>query len=175
MGGYTSRLFSFAPEPPSPPGSGTQSEALDASNVNERMSLSELLPFAPRGGDGEELSIFEQMRAKADPNLPLPSLQIRMLGERVARSLLCLLAPLIAIGAVRLTSRHTHYLALPLACMMLMSLNVTTEWLIRALAPASALEALALLAVPTVAAMIVLLAVIIRGQNALFRPQLARA
>jgi hypothetical protein len=173
--GFASRTLVDAPIPESGPKSETDRGPLYATGVDDGRDISELLPFAGRGSDGAELTVFEQMRAHADPDLPEPGVQLRMLGERVARSFLCLLAPLIAMGAVCLTSRRTHYLALPLACMLLMSLNVTAEWLIRTLAPSSAIEVLAVLAILTIAAMAGLLAGIIRGQGLLFRPQLARA
>jgi hypothetical protein len=100
--------------------------------------------------------------------------EMRLLGERFARSLLCLLAPFIALASVCLTSRATNYFVLPLAGMALMSLNVTSEWLIRAIAPSDPLQALAAPAALTAAFVALLLVEIIREQGKLVRPQLAR-
>jgi hypothetical protein len=99
---------------------------------------------------------------------------MRLLGERIARSLLCLLAPFIALAAVCLTSRATNYFVLPLACMALMSLNVTSEWLIRAIVPLDPLGAMTVPAVLTAIFAALLLAEIVREQGKLAQPQLAR-
>ena len=149
--------------------------ALTAREVTQGMTLDELLPFAARGSEAAELTIFDQLGAKADSAFPKRQEEMRLLGERFARSLLCLLAPLIALASVCLTSRATNYLALPLACMALMSLNVTSEWLVRAIAPSDPLGALTMPAVLTAMFMALLLAVIICKQGELVRPQLARA
>jgi hypothetical protein len=55
-----------------------------------------------------------------------------------------------------------------------MSLNVASAWLIRTLAPADPLGALGVPSALTAAFAIFLLAVIIRKQGELVRPQLAR-
>jgi O-antigen ligase len=99
---------------------------------------------------------------------------MRLLGERFARSLLCLLAPLMALTAVCLTSRATNYLALPLACMALMALNVTSQWLIRAIVPLDTFGALAVPSVLTAVLGALLLTEVINKQGELVRPQLAR-
>jgi hypothetical protein len=58
--------------------------------------------------------------------------------------------------------------------MALMSLNVASEWLIRTLAPADPLGALGVPSALTAAFAVLLLALIIRKQGELVRPQLAR-
>ena len=139
------------------------------------MSLDELLPFQPRGADIAELTVLDQIRsaAAADPARRVGTM--RLLGERFARSLLCLLAPLIALVAVSLTSRATHYLALPLACMALMALNVTSAWLSNSGAPSGPAAALAPPIAISALFAALLIALIIRRQAAMLRPQLARA
>jgi lipopolysaccharide export system permease protein len=148
---------------------------LSASEVTRLTTVDELLPFSPRGDDVAELTIFDHLGAKADPTLPNRQEQMRLLGERFARSLLCLLAPLIALASVCLTSRATNHFVLPLACMALMSLNVTSEWLIRTIAPSDPIQALTMPTALTAMFMALLLTVIIRKQGELVRPQLARA
>jgi len=153
---------------------GISRMTVSAHDITQEMTLNELLTFLPRGSKPEELTIFEQIGAKAGSASASHMEEMRLLGERFARSLLCLLAPLIAFAAICLTSRATDYIVLPLACMALMSLNVASAWLIRTLAPADPLGALGVPSALTAAFAIFLLAVIIRKQGELVRPQLAR-
>ncbi|MDE1940168.1 MAG: LptF/LptG family permease [Alphaproteobacteria bacterium] len=189
--GFTSRTFSVAPPaanvtPSSAEGGrklcadcrgqrgGVSQMTVSARDVTQEMTLDELLTFLPRGSKPEELTIFEQLEAKAGTTSLKRRQEMRLLGERFARSLLCLLAPLMALVSVCLTSRITNYLALPLACMALMALNVTSEWLIRAIVPTNPLEALAVPAALTAVFAALLLAEVINRQGELVRPQLAR-
>jgi len=153
---------------------GVSHVTLFAPDITQEMTINDLLTFLPRGSNAEELTIFKQFAAKAVSASPKYMEEMRLLGERFARSLLCLLAPFIALASVCLTSRATNYLVLPLAGMALMSLNVTSEWLIRAIAPSNPLEALAVPTALTVVFVALLLAEIIREQGKLARPQLAR-
>ena len=50
--------------------------------------------------------------------------QMRLLAERFSRSLLSFLAPLVALLGVSLTNRMTNWFALPLSCLVLMSVNL---------------------------------------------------
>ena len=188
LGGFSSNQFS---DPRWKPASAPSSQAADsspcsdcstnpegrvqASDYNRVVSLDELLPFQPRGADIAELTVLDQIRsaAAADPARRVGTM--RLLGERFARSLLCLLAPLIALVAVSLTSRATHYLALPLACMALMALNVTSAWLSNSGAPSGPAAALAPPIAISALFAALLIALIIRRQAAMLRPQLARA
>ncbi len=147
---------------------------LSAGGVTQEMTVDQLLTFLPRGSEANELTIIEQLEAKADSTSPKHREAMHLLGERFARSLLCLLAPLIALASVCLTSRATNYFVLPLACMVLMSLNVTSEWLIRTIAPMDPLGALSVPAALTAAIAALLLIVVIRRQGSMVRPQLAR-
>jgi lipopolysaccharide export LptBFGC system permease protein LptF len=153
---------------------GVSRMTLSAPDVTQEMTINELLTFLPRGSNAEELTIFKQLGAKADSASPEHMEEMRLLGERIARSLLCLLAPFIALASVCLTSRASNYFVLPLAGMALMSLNVTSEWLIRTIAPSDQIEASAAPAALTAVFVALLLAVIIREQGKLVRPQLAR-
>jgi lipopolysaccharide export LptBFGC system permease protein LptF len=189
LASVTSRTFSVAQ--PSPGAAPAQNDAptctgcpwqpkgvshmtLSAPDVTQEMTINELLTFLPRGSKVEELTIFKQLGARTDLTSPTHLEEMRVLGERLARSFLCLLAPFIALASVCLTSRATNYFVLPLAGMALMSLNVTSEWLIRTIAPSDQLEALAAPAALTAVFVALLLAEIIREQGKLVRPQLAR-
>jgi lipopolysaccharide export system permease protein len=191
LGGFASRTFSNVPSlagaEPAPAHDSPENCAncreqpkevsritMYAHDVTQEMSLDQLMTFMPRGSSNEELTIFDQLGAKVDSASPIYREEMRQLGERLARSFLCLLAPLIALAAVCLTSRATNYFVLPLACMGLMSLNVTSQWLIRVITPLSPLSAFGVPALLTAAFAALLLAEIIREQGKLARPQLAR-
>jgi hypothetical protein len=143
-------------------------------DMSQMMMVDQLLPFGVRGSDAAELTVFEQFSTK---NLaPIArAAQMRLLAERFARSLLSALAPLIALAALCLTSRLTNWFALPLACLALMSVDLASEWMITAISPVGLAGAL----VPPVMLFLgiaaLALAVIMRRQGELVRPQLARS
>jgi lipopolysaccharide export system permease protein len=186
LGGVTSRMFlapcptrpvsgqeQACPRAPAEP-SGAFGTTLRASDVRQAMTIDELLTLQPRGSDAHELNLVEQLHEKPDSKSPAHIASMRLLGERFSRSLLCLLAPLIALASVCLTSRRSNYVVLPLACMTLMALNVTSEWLIRAINPTSPLEALSVSAVLAVLFAVLLLTLTMRKQGQLIRPLLGR-
>jgi lipopolysaccharide export system permease protein len=192
LGGFTSRKFSDIQPPASTAlplaqvGATTCADCpkqpesvshpvLRASDVAKTMTIEELLPFPPRGSEAAEMTIFDLLGGKADPTSARRQEEVHLLGGWLARSFLCLLAPLIALASVCLTSRATNYLALPLACMALMSLNVTSEWLLRTIAPSDPLGAVTVPAALTAVFTALLLALIVRKQGELVRPQLARS
>jgi lipopolysaccharide export system permease protein len=139
------------------------------------MMVDQLLPFGPRGGaDVEELTIFEQLVDKS-PGPAARTTQMRSLAERLSRSLLSALAPLMALAALCLTSRRTNWFILPLACVGLMSVDLASEWVITAIAPSSVAGALLPPILLFLAVAGLVLAVIVQRQNELVRPQLARS
>ncbi len=191
LGGFMSRTFSTASLPagaapaPSQPGAKACADCREqprdlsritmyANDVTQELGIDQLLTFQPRGSEKEELTIFEQIGTKGEPTSTRHKEEMRQLGERLARSFLCLLAPLIALASVCLTSRATNYFVLPLACMGLMSLNVTSEWLIRVIVPLNPLDAFSVPAILTIFFAALLLAEIIFEQGKLALPQLAR-
>jgi len=186
LGGFTSHTFADPTVPgglqAAPPPctdcrqeSGSRSRVtLSARDVTQEMNTDQLLAFLPRGSVGEEVTLFEQFREKAAQMTERHREDMRLLGERLARSFLCLLAPLMALVSVCLTSRFTNYFALPLACMGLMSLNVASEWFIKAVAPTDPLTAFGAPALFTAVFAALLLIEIVRDQGRLARPQLAR-
>ena len=101
--------------------------------------------------------------------------QMRLLAERFSRSLLSFLAPLVALLGVALTNRMTNWLALPLSCMALMSVNLLCEWVITSTVPLSVAGALlpALLLYAGIA-YAVFVSIIWRHGD-FVRPQLARS
>jgi lipopolysaccharide export system permease protein len=144
-------------------------------DMSQMMMVDQLLPFGPRGGaDVEELTIFEQLVDKS-PGPAARTTQMRSLAERLSRSLLSALAPLMALAALCLTSRRTNWFILPLACVGLMSVDLASEWVITAIAASSVAGALLPPILLFLAVAGLVLAVIVQRQNELVRPQLARS
>ena len=143
---------------------------LSAREIVRQTTIDELMAFRPRGSEAAELTVFEQFSLRPDTTSRRRREEMRLLGERFVRSLLCLLAPLIALASVCLTARATDYIVLPLACMALMLLNVTSEWLIRTIAPLDLLSALIIPSTLVAVSIGLLLALIVRKQGELVRP-----
>ena len=168
------RVFCFDPTV-SACADDSEAATFSAQSTDQNVVLSDVLPFAARGYDGTELTSVELALAGHHTGQIAPDTQIKVLGERIGRGLLCVMAPMLAIISVCLTTRRTLYLALPAACIVLMSFNVSTEWIIRFMdnGHAGAISAV-LLTLAGVGAAVC--AMLVRWQqDALFRPQLARA
>lgn len=183
LGGFSSTVF-FEPRPTTRSQSGaapclscadTSNGALSAGDVVQELKLDDLLPFPPRGSDLKEMTLVDQLRPQSPPDPGRQRTEMRLLGERVARGFLCLLAPLIALVSVCATTRATNHAVLPLACLALMALNIASAWLIRAMAP---MDWMAAIALPTALSAVLaapLLLSIMRTQGDVIRPQLSRA
>ncbi|GAA0565580.1 LptF/LptG family permease [Rhizomicrobium electricum] len=177
LGGFTSQTFDPAGKSCKDCGgttTGLSQMATLAGDITQTMRTEQLLSFEPRGAKADELTIFDQFAASEYSGEARHRDDMRLLGERLARSFLCLLAPLIALACVCLTNRTSNYFALPLACMVLMSLNVTSEWLIRVIVPLDPWGALRTPALLTLVIAAMLLAEIFREQGKLAQPQLGR-
>jgi len=148
---------------------------MNVRDMSQLMMVDQLLPFGPRGSDTAEQTIFEQLRYPKDGTADQQAAQMRLLAERFGRSLLCFLAPLLALAAVCLTSRLTNWFALPAACLALMAVNLACEWLITEMTPLDVARALLppLILFAGVAGAAV--TIIGRRQGALVQPQLTRS
>lgn len=185
LNGFTQHMFNdretptLAPVKPAcrdcPDTQGIPQVAMSVHDMTQVMRVSQLLPFPPRGTDPKEQTFVEQIFQRAVPGSSDYQAEMEELGDRMARSLLCLLAPLIALLAVSRTSRLTSYIALPLACMALMAFNIAGEWSITALAPTNPAQAIMLPVLVTLASAGVFIALIAANQSALVRPGFARS
>ena len=147
--------------------------AMHVRDLSQQMSIDQLIPFPPRGTDVAEQTIFEQLFS-VPATTERREEALTSLGQRFARSLLCLLAPLVALAALSVTTPITNNFVLPVACMVLMALDLAMERLITTLVPSSALIAVgAPLAIASVL-VIALLAYVRSVQGLLVRPQLSR-
>jgi len=176
LGGFTSQTFTAAAADTCV-GCQTQNAthmALLSGNVTQAMMADQILTFDPRGTNADELSIFDQFAENQYASDARHREDMRLLGERIARCLLCLLAPFVALACVCMTNQRTNYFALPLACMALMSLNVASVWLIRVIVPLDPWGAVRAPAIVTALLAVLLLAEIYREQAKLAQPQLGR-
>ncbi len=178
LGGFTSQTFTSAGRGGctncTPDDKSNSRMALLSGDVTQAMMADQLLTFEPRGSSADELSIFDQFAETGYSTDPRHREDMRLLGERLARCFLCLLAPFVALACVCLTNRRTNYFALPLACMALMSLNVASVWLIRVIVPLDPWGAVRAPAIVTGLLAVLLLAEIYREQGKLAQPQLGR-
>jgi len=178
LGGFTSQIFDPTGKPctdcTATTVTGISRLAMLAGDITQAMKADQLLSFEPRGANADEMTVFDQFAANLRSVDRRHRDDMRLLGERLARGFLCLLAPLIALASVGLTNRISNYFVLPLACMALMSLNVTSTWLIRVVVPLDPWGALRAPLLLTLAIAALLLAQIYRTEGKLAGPQLGR-
>lgn len=93
--------------------------SLRGTSTEQSLVLDDVVPFDPRGRDKAELTLPE-LAASAGANRD----HRLELGKRIGRSLLCLLAPLIALVALSFTTRANQAFVLPLACGGLMATEI---------------------------------------------------
>jgi hypothetical protein len=137
--------------------------------------VDQLLPFTARGSNTAEQTVFEQLFVPDYKAKESRAAQMRLLAERFSRSLLSFLAPLIALLGVGLTNRLTNWFALPLSCLVLMSVNLLCEWVITTTAPLSVAGALLPPLLLYGAIAFVVFNLIVWRHNDVVRPQLARS
>jgi lipopolysaccharide export LptBFGC system permease protein LptF len=143
-------------------------------DMSQLMMVDQLLPFNARGSIAAEQTVFEQLFVPDVPHEERAD-QMRLLAERFSRSLLSFLAPLVALLTVSLTTRLTSWLALPLACLALMSVNLGCEWLITVVAPMRVMAALLPVFSLYAAIACLVLALTVWRHGGFVRPQLARS
>jgi lipopolysaccharide export LptBFGC system permease protein LptF len=143
-------------------------------NFTQQFRLDQLLEFAPRGRDNAGEWTLLELLGLLPPPAPSGHDEAKSLGERIARSLICLLAPLLAALALTLTTRATQFIALPLACVVLLGLDLMASTLIGILTPLGNATVLSTLIGIAVAALSLLVALVWRAQRELVRPALGR-
>ncbi len=143
-------------------------------DMSQLMMVDQLLPFTARSSNVVEQTIFEQLFAGTQTGTDRAA-QMKLLAERFSRSLLSFLAPLMALLGVAMTNRLTNWFALPLSCLLLMTVNLLCQWVITSTAPLSVAGALLppLLLYGGIAYAVFTL--IVWRHNDFVRPQLARA
>jgi hypothetical protein len=144
-------------------------------DMSQLMMVDQLLPFTDRSSNAVEQTVFEQLFVPDNRSPEIRAAQMKLLAERLSRSLLSFLAPLIALLGVALTNRLTNWFALPLSCLLLMSVNLFCEWIITSIAPASVAAALLPVFLLYAAVVYAVFTTIVWRHNDFVRPQLARS
>lgn len=169
-----SRIFTITDKPESETAccADTQ-DNVSADKVYKALGLDDILPFAPRSADGAELTL---------PELYFPNIKkierttaTRLAMERLARALLCLLAPLVALVALSQTTQRNNALPLPAGCLLLMSCNIVTQWLMGFVIPHGVWVSTVTLLACTAVISGLLLLVLRATSSRLLLPQLFRA
>lgn len=93
--------------------------SLRGSSTQQTLVINDVVPFDPRSRNVAELTTGELLFSAATHDGHRLEL-----GKRIGRSLLCLLAPLIAILALSFTTRFNQAFVLPLACAGLMATEI---------------------------------------------------
>ena len=144
-------------------------------DMSQLMMVDQLLPFTARGSNTAEQTVFEQLFVPDYQTKDSRAAQMRLLAERFSRSLLSFLAPLIALLGVGLTNRLTNWFALPLSCLVLMSVNLFCEWVITTAAPLSVAGALLPVLLLYSATAFIVFNIIVWRHSDVVRPQLGRS
>lgn len=93
--------------------------SLRGSSTQQTLVINDVVPFDPRSRNVAELTTGELLFSAGTHDGHRLEL-----GKRIGRSLLCLLAPLIAILALSFTTRFNQAFVLPLACAGLMATEI---------------------------------------------------
>jgi lipopolysaccharide export system permease protein len=144
-------------------------------DMSQLMMVDQLLPFTARASNIEEQTVFEQLFVPDYETSDSRAAQMRLLAERFSRSLLSFLAPLVALLGVSLTNRMTNWFALPLSCLLLMSVNLLCESVITSVAPLSVADALLPPLLLYGGFAYAVFTLIVWRHNDFVRPQLARS
>jgi lipopolysaccharide export LptBFGC system permease protein LptF len=143
---------------------------LRAHNYAQSLDLDQLLPLQPRGAASAEWTTAELIGITVAPN-GLPKLERRSeLMDRITRSILCLIAPFVALLAVALTSRRTQPFALVLACCAVLCLDVIGLGIDRTLSKSGIIVAISGVVGPFVAVFGAMVWQITRLESSLVRP-----
>jgi lipopolysaccharide export LptBFGC system permease protein LptF len=142
-------------------------------HMTQRVAVDQLVPFDPRGTVTDEWTIFELLGI-APPPVRTGEDTVRVLGDRIARGVLCLLAPFLALTALAFTSRRTQPFAMPAAFLSLMALNLVDTAIVRSASSAGP-EVLTIgLLLAAMTALGGLIALLVRVEGQLIRPAMAR-
>ncbi|MCZ8313840.1 LptF/LptG family permease [Phreatobacter sp.] len=174
-------LYDFAVDdfPAPPPGGATTSGArvpvapvssLRGSSTQQSLILDDIVPFDPRGRNIAELTL---------PELAVGAMERTgerlELAKRIGRSLLCLLAPLIALLALSFTTRANQAFVLPIACAGLMATEIAGTSVLAGVLSAGLWPVLALVIGGGVAIGAGLILAVALRSSAVARPGLGRS
>ncbi|WP_170181958.1 LptF/LptG family permease [Phreatobacter stygius] len=144
--------------------------SLRGSSTSQSMVIDDVVPFDPRSRHVAEQTTAELfMSAGADP------LHRLELGKRIGRSLLCLLAPLIAILALSFTTRLNQAFVLPLACAGLMATEIVGTAALAGVTWIGVVPMLAFLIIMATGLTLAMASLVAARSSAVARPGLGRS
>lgn len=146
---------------------------IEATNANQRLSLTNLIPFRIRGGTTDEMTIFALIQ-KVLGSLAGDQKEVRAFGDLIAQGLLGLFAPLLAAAALCLTNRKTQAFAIPAALLLLVAADLLMVALVRFLADFGASSLITGIVLAGVATVVGLTGLIRRMQSQMILPMLGR-
>jgi lipopolysaccharide export LptBFGC system permease protein LptF len=180
LGGLAVNDFAHPPATTAEPGDsapaprGEPLRRLRIGTYAREVTIRDLFRFDLRGAAAAaEWTSFEILGLGPAP-ATLDATHLTELGRRLSRSVLCLIAPLLALVALIFTSTRTQAFAMPLACAALLSLDLAVSAVVKLASPAG----LAAVTVPPLAVAVVALIALsrytARRQHGVVRPALGR-
>jgi len=154
----------------------TPTNNIKVGDYAEEVSLDELLRFAPRGETPNERTSLELLGSSPNSKAENPA-YVSEVGTRLARSILCLLAPLVACLALICTNRATQAIVLPGFCALLMGLDIAAATAAKTLAAwgvSAGFLAVGFLAI-SLMTIVAMIQISFRQQHLLVSPRLLRA
>jgi hypothetical protein len=141
--------------------------------VTQRVSVEQLVPFDPRGTTLDEWTLLELIGIAPAPE-PAKDDPTKALGDRIARGILCVLAPLLALMALAYTTRRTQPIAMPAAFLTLMGLNLVDSAVVKTVSSAGPQVLTAGLVAGGSIMLVTLLVLLVRIESRIIRPAMAR-
>ncbi len=157
-------------------GCNPQFHTMNTNNVARSVNITNLMPTQPRGVVLDEWTTPELLGW-------MSALNGRVAGEaeaieavrRLARALLCLIAPFLAWSALTLTTRASQIFVLPLACMVVMVADIGSSQLITHFSAIGGPALASVLVAVTLGLLALLTSHIALRQNLLIFPSLGRS
>jgi lipopolysaccharide export LptBFGC system permease protein LptF len=162
---------------PCPECSAPRGEPIRRMNIGtyaREMTIRDLFQFTLRGTASASEWTSLELAGLTSPPAVAGEAHIAELGDRLSRSILCLLAPLFALVALSFTTARMQPFAMPLACAALLSLDLAVAAIVKFLSPAGLAWALVPPTAVAVGALLMLSSYIAQRQFAIVRPALGR-
>lgn len=143
--------------------------SLRGNSTQQSLVFDDIIPFDPRGRAVSELMLTELL-ASADSE---PTHRLELV-KRIGRSLLCLIAPLIALLALSFTTRANQATVLPIACAALMVTEIVGTSVLSSVLWIGVVPLLAIVAVGSMVLGVGLVAAVALRSSSIARPGLGR-
>ncbi|MBV9329998.1 MAG: LptF/LptG family permease [Alphaproteobacteria bacterium] len=147
--------------------------SMQVKHVTQRVKVEQLIPFDPRGSVVDEWTLLELL-GLAPPSSQPGDDRAKALGERIARAMLCFLAPFLALTALAFTTTRSQPFAMPIAFLSLMALNLVASAAVRALARYGMPTLTTCLLTGGALLSLGLISVCVRNDGRILRPAMAR-